>query len=74
MILHCARCQNATIPLKINGVQSYACPQCGAVYARRKDSTYSFAADLQGAQGIKELLVQADHADTFFSVQEATPA
>lgn len=65
MRLYCARCQHGTIPLNINGAQAYACPQCGAVYVHRKSNIYSFAADLQGAQGTKELLNQSDHTATF---------
>ncbi len=73
MRLYCARCQHAAIPLNINCAQVYACPQCGAVYVHRGSNIYSFAADLQGAQGVKELLNQND-LDALPPASKATPA
>lgn len=55
-MIRCAYCDSVTLALDLNGVDAHVCPLCGAVFARRYGNTYSFIADLKGAQGVKELL------------------
>ena len=55
-MIRCAYCDSVTLALELNGVDAHVCPLCGAVFARRYGNTYSFIADLKGAQGVKELL------------------
>ena len=55
-LIRCAYCDSVTLALDLNGVDAHVCPLCGAVFARRYGNTYSFIADLKGAQGVKELL------------------
>ena len=56
MMLYCARCQDATLSIDLNGHPAHVCPQCGAVYAHRYGKIYSMIADLHGAQSVKDLL------------------
>ena len=55
-MIRCAFCDSVTIALEINAAAAHVCPLCGAVFARRHEGAYSLVADLQGAQGVKELL------------------
>ena len=55
MMLYCARCQDATLSIDLNGHPAHVCPQCGAVYAHRYGKIYSMIADLHGAQSVKEM-------------------
>lgn len=55
-MLYCARCDAAVMSSDLNGHAVQICPMCGAVYQRIERNLFRFAADLGGAQGVKELM------------------
>lgn len=55
-MLYCARCDAAVMSSELNGHAVQICPMCGAVYQKIDHHRFRFAADLGGAQGVKELL------------------